>query len=192
MAGRTAHPPRELPGDRGRLRRRAPASTWRAGQSVSVRITVDSSTLSQPGAYQGELIARTDSPYGTAAPIDVVLQATPPKTWGKVTGTVLDGSGAPIAGATVAICTMYDTRTGACGPTTYTLKTDGHGGYQLWLDQGFNPLQIIAAENGYTPIMKIARIHKGESTTVDFTLAASGTFTQAKVQAYLRANLHAR
>ncbi|HEY7050176.1 MAG TPA: hypothetical protein VH373_23380 [Jatrophihabitantaceae bacterium] len=45
------------------------------GQTVSVRITADSSTLSQPGTNQGELIARTDSPYGTAAPIDVVLQA---------------------------------------------------------------------------------------------------------------------
>jgi N-acetylneuraminic acid mutarotase len=162
------------------------------GQTVSVRITADSSTLSQPGTYQGELILRTDSPYGTAAPLDVILQVSPPKQWGKITGAVSDSGGAPISGATVAICTMYDTRTGACGPTTYTLKTDGHGAYQLWLNQGFNPLQIIAAKDGYTPIMKIAHIRKGASTTVNFTLTQSSIYTQTKVQAYLRTTMDAR
>ncbi|HJP80175.1 MAG TPA: carboxypeptidase regulatory-like domain-containing protein [Pseudonocardiaceae bacterium] len=162
------------------------------GQTVSVRITTDSSVLSQPGTYQGELVAQTDSPYGTAAPVGVVLRVTPPAKWGKITGTVSDSSGAPIAGATVAICTMYDTRTGACGPTTYTLKTDGRGGYQLWLNQGFNPLQVIAAKDGYTPVMKIAKIHQGETTTTDFTLSASSDFTAAKVQEYLNAQMRSK
>lgn len=162
------------------------------GQSVTVHITADSSTLSQPGTYAGLLTVSTNSPYGMAGPVKVTLQVTPPKKWGKVAGTVLDSSGAPIAGATVAVCTMYDTRTGACGPTTYTLKTDGSGHYQLWLSSGFNPLQIIAAKDGYTPLMKIAHIRKGATTTVDFTLSKSSDFTQAKVRAYLNTNLYSK
>jgi hypothetical protein len=120
------------------------------------------------------------------------MQVTPPTTWGKVTGTVSDSAGAPVAGATVAICTMYDTRTGTCGPTTYTLKTDGHGAYQLWLNKGYNPLQIIAAEDGYTPVMKIARIQKGATTSVDFALAENSAYTRTKMQEYLTAHVHNR
>jgi hypothetical protein len=97
-----------------------------------------------------------------------------------------------VAGATVAICTMYDPQTGTCGPTTYTLKTGADGSYQLWLNQGFSPLQIIAAKDGYTPIMKVARIYKGETTMVDFALGQASSFTQAKVQEYLNAHVHSR
>ncbi|MGW0086580.1 carboxypeptidase regulatory-like domain-containing protein [Streptomyces sp. NPDC003393] len=162
------------------------------GQTVTVRITTDSSTLSQPGTYQGVLVVGTDTPYGNAQPVGVTMNVKPPKTWGKVTGTVSDSSGAPVAGATVAICTMYVPGTGRCGPTTYTLKTDGHGAYQLWLDKGFDPLQIIAAKDGYTPLMKIARIRKGATTTVDFTMVENGAFTQTKTQKFLTAHMHSR
>jgi N-acetylneuraminic acid mutarotase len=162
------------------------------GQSVAVRITTDSSTVSQPGTYDGQLVVGTDSPYGSAQPVAVTMQVTPPTTWGKVDGTVSDGSGAPVAGATVAICTMYDTATGMCGTTTYTLKTDGHGAYQLWLNKGYNPLQIIAAEDGYTPVMKIARIQKGATTTIDFALAQNSAYTRTKTQQYLTAHVHSR
>jgi hypothetical protein len=66
---------------------------------------------------------------------------------------------------------MYRPTTGACGPVTYTLKTNGSGNYQLWLDQGFSPLQIIAAKDGYQPVAKIAKISKGSTTTENFALA---------------------
>jgi hypothetical protein len=56
---------------------------------------------------------------------------------------------------------------------TYTLKTDNSGGYQLWLNQGFNPLQVIAAKDGYQPISKLARIIRGSSVTVNFSLNKS-------------------
>jgi N-acetylneuraminic acid mutarotase len=160
------------------------------GQTVTVQVTADSATVSQPGTFSGELVVGTDSPYGSAQPVAVTMNVTPPKTWGKVTGTVSDTSGAPVAGATVAICTMYAAGTGMCGPTTYTLKTDGHGAYQLWLNKGFDPLQIIAAEDGYTPLMKIARIQKGATTTVNFALAENGAYTVAKTQDYLTAHMH--
>ena len=160
------------------------------GQTVTVKVTTDSATLSQPGTYKGELVVGTDSPYGSAQPVAVTMDVTPPKTWGKITGTVSDSSGAPVGGATVAVCTMYAAGTGKCGPTTYTLKTDGHGHYQLWLDKGFDPLQVIAAEDGYTPQMKIAKVKQGATTTVDFALVKNSAFTQEKEQDFLTAHMH--
>jgi hypothetical protein len=65
---------------------------------------------------------------------------------------------------------MYDPRTGRCGPVTYTLKTDSTGYYQLWLHHGYNPLQIIAAKDGYQPQAKMVRITQGTTTTVDFAM----------------------
>jgi hypothetical protein len=162
------------------------------GKTVTVRVTADSTFVSQPGAYTGLLTVSTDTPYATAAPIKVTMNVTPPASWGKITGTVTGAGGTPLVGATVAICTMYETRTGTCGPTTFTLKTDATGGYQLWLNRGFNPLQVIAAKDGYIPAMKIARIQKGESVTTDFTLTGNSTFTSRKVQDYLKSTMRSR
>jgi hypothetical protein len=179
--------------------RSADASAWNAssslfavapGRTVTVRITADSSLVSQPGAYAGLLTISTDSPYASAGPVKMTMAVPPPASWGKITGTVTGSGGAPLAGATVAICTMDDTKTGACGPAKFTLKTDGAGHYQLWLNRGFNPLQVIAAKDGYTPAMKIARIQKGETVTTDFALTGDSAFTKAKVQEYLKNTMH--
>jgi N-acetylneuraminic acid mutarotase len=155
------------------------------GTTVTVRVTADSSMVSQPGTYQGLLSVSTNSPYASIGPVKVSMVATPPAAWGKIAGKVTTSTGTPVAGATVAICTMYDTRTGACGPTTFTLKTDGQGGYQLWLNKGYNPLQVIFAKDGYVPVMRIAKIQKGETVTVNVTLNGSSAFSQAKVRQYL-------
>ena len=149
------------------------AFTVSPGQSVTVAVTADSSAVAQPGGYAAELLVNTNTPYQTQ-PVTVGMHAQPPLTWGKVTGTVTDAStGNPIAGVTVQICTMYSLQTGTCGPVTYTLKTDNSGNYQLWLNQGFNPLQIIAAKDGYQPIAKLARIIRGSTVTVNFSLKKS-------------------
>ncbi|MFC0435626.1 carboxypeptidase regulatory-like domain-containing protein [Kutzneria buriramensis] len=155
------------------------------GKTVSVRITADSSAVSQPGTYQGLLFVSTDSPYASVGPVKVTMTATPPAAWGKIAGTVTSSSGTPIAGATVAVCTMYNTKTGTCGPTTFTLKTDGQGKYQLWLNKGFNPLQVIFAKDGFTPVMKIVKVQKGETVTTDVTLAGNSAFGTARTQQYL-------
>jgi hypothetical protein len=39
--------------------------------------------------------------------------------------------------------------------------------------QGFNPLQVIAAKDGYQPVAKLARIIKGSSVTLNFSLNKS-------------------
>ena len=149
------------------------AFTLSPGQSQTVAVTMDSSAVSQPGAYAAKLTIGTDSPY-QFAPIGVAMQANPPAAWSKVAGTVTDAStGNPIAGATVQICTQYNKSTGTCGQVTYTLKTDSSGNYQLWLNRGFNPLQIIAAKDGYQPATKLATLIKGVTTTVNFALNKS-------------------
>jgi N-acetylneuraminic acid mutarotase len=144
--------------------------TLTPGQSTTVAVTVDSSVLSQPGTYTADLTINSNSPY-QYQPVGITLQANPPSTWGKVTGTVTDAStGNPIAGATVEICTQYNKQTGTCGSVSYTLKTDTNGDYQLWLNQGYNPLQIIAAIDGYAPVSKVVKFIKGLTTTVNFAL----------------------
>lgn len=166
--------------------------TLAPGQKATVTVTADSSTVSQPGTYQGELTLDDDSPYAPSAPVAVTMVVNPPKAWGEITGTVTDSSGKPIAGATVAICTMYETQTGTCGPVTYTLQTDANGDYQLWLDKGFSPLEVIAAEDGYTPVMKIAKLTAGNTTSVAFTLNSASTVTQSTVQTFMNSHLHIR
>jgi N-acetylneuraminic acid mutarotase len=166
--------------------------TLTPGQKATVTVTADSSTVTQPGTYRADLTLDDNSPYATPAPVTVALTVNPPKTWGEIAGTVTDSSGNPIAGATVAICTMYDTQTGTCGPVTYTLQTNGSGGYQLWLDKGFSPLEVIAAKDGYTPILKIAKLTAGNTTTVAFVLNSASTVSLNTVQTYLNNHLHVR
>jgi N-acetylneuraminic acid mutarotase len=140
------------------------------GQHITVTVTMDSSVVSQPGTYPAKILFGNDSPY-QLAPVPVSMTVNPPSAWGKVAGTVTDaGTGKPVPGATVQVCTMYDPRTGTCGPVTYTLRTDSSGYYQLWLNHGYNPLQIIAAKDGYQPQEKTVRITQGTTTTVNFAL----------------------
>ena len=141
------------------------------GASVKVRISMDSSVVGQPGDYLALVDVSTNTPYASAS-ISATMHVTAPKAWGKLAGTVKDSVGSPLAGATVQVCTMYNTATGTCGPQSYTLKTDSNGYYQLWLNKGFNPLEIIAALQGYQPMLKVARVPAGGTTTVAFVLPA--------------------
>ncbi|MEV7983041.1 carboxypeptidase-like regulatory domain-containing protein [Streptomyces sp. NPDC086519] len=97
--------------------------------------------------------------------LPVEMHVAPPKTWGKITGTVLgvtaDGGTAPIAGATVQIDTWA---------TSYTLTTDTHGGYALWLDVRNNPLTVIVAKDGFQPTVATVKIKKKSTVTENFTL----------------------
>jgi hypothetical protein len=164
--------------------------TLNPGQSTTVYVTLDSATLSQPGSYTAQLGVGTSTPY-QFQPINITMQANPPSTWAKVMGTVTD-AGTPISGATVAICTMYDPQTGTCGPVTYTLTTNSQGGYQLWLNHGFSPLEVIAAKDGYTPVMRVASIIAGATTSLNFSLTKSTAATQPTVHHYLTTHLHVR
>ncbi|GIH15502.1 carboxypeptidase regulatory-like domain-containing protein [Rugosimonospora africana] len=136
--------------------------TLQPGASAKVTVTVDASVaaITQPGKYTGEVVVATDTPYLTA-PIAVSMTVNPPKTWGKITGTVTSAvDGSPVAGATVAITTSA---------ATYSLKTDKNGHYGLWLDAR-DGLQVIVAKDGYLPQVTTVRIKKGTTTTANFAL----------------------
>jgi N-acetylneuraminic acid mutarotase len=137
------------------------------GQSTTVTLTFDAAdaSVTQPGAYDAELGISTSTPY-LQPPVYVTLNATPPKTWGKITGTLTgancDGTSTPLAGAVVAV----DTATGS-----YTLLTDANGNYGLWLDKKADPLTLIASDSGWQPQTTQVRIVGGKITTSNFALA---------------------
>ena len=133
------------------------------GATAKVTVTLDASAsvVTQPGSYTAQLALGSDTPY-QLAPIDVTMRVSPPKTWGKITGTVTSATtGLPIAGATVQIDTWA---------ASYTLKTDKFGNYALWLDVRNNPLQLIIAKDGFQPQTTKVKIRKGETTTASFAL----------------------
>ncbi len=136
--------------------------TLAPGNSATVTVTLNAGVpdITQPGMFTAELAFGADTPY-SLTPVDVTMTVKPPKTWGKITGTVTSAAGAPIAGATVQIDTWA---------TSYTLKTDKNGQYALWLDVRNNPLQVIVAKDGFQPQVRIVKIAKGTATTADFSL----------------------
>ena len=136
------------------------------GTSVTVTLKLDAaaSVVTQPGDYKAKVTFTSDTPY-QVAPVDVTMTVSPPRTWGKVAGTVTgvacNGTSAPIAGATVQIDTWA---------AHYTLKTDASGRYALWLDKRNNPLQMIVAKDGWQPQTRIVRIRALQTTTADWAL----------------------
>ena len=105
------------------------------------------------------MIGTTDTPYPPQT-VPVSMTVNPPKTWGKITGTISGPSG-PLAGATIQVNGKA---------ANYLLRTDASGHYQLWLDTKDNPLQVICSDNGYHPQAATVKVKAGATTTQDFTL----------------------
>ncbi|MFF3877346.1 hypothetical protein [Streptomyces sp. NPDC001978] len=124
-----------------------PQMTIQPGASAKLVVTLDANVpaISQPGSYTATLTVGAKTPY-RMAPVTVTLTVNPPKSWGKITGTVAgaacSAASSPLAGATVRINS---------GKANYTLKTDSSGQYVLWLDTRNNPLTLIAAKDGWAP-----------------------------------------
>jgi N-acetylneuraminic acid mutarotase len=140
--------------------------TIQPGDSANVTVSLNANVdaITQPGTFAGQLTIGAKTPYGVS-PVPVTLTVNPPKTWGKITGTVT-GAGctatpAPLAGATVQI---------QASKATYTLKTDQKGQYVLWLDVRNNPLTVIAAKDGWAPQTESINMVRGKTTTADFAL----------------------
>ena len=147
------------------------------GQSVKVRLTADASQLTAPGNYAGALTFTTDTPYVTDA-LPVNLHVTAPQSWGQVTGTVTSAATAnspakPLPGATVQLCAARDAASGTCTHTKYTVTTDAHGVFSLWLPARGEQLAVVASTTGYAPATKEVTIHRGGVSELDFTLAAT-------------------
>jgi N-acetylneuraminic acid mutarotase len=136
--------------------------TLQPGASAVVTVTLDASvpTVTQPGTYTAALAIGTDTPY-PVSDVGVTMVVKPPNTWGKIAGTVTAVDGTLLAGVTIQIDTWAN---------SYTLKTDKNGQYALWLDVRNNPLQVIAAKDGYQPQVKTVKIKRGVTTPLDFAL----------------------
>ncbi|WP_237554580.1 MULTISPECIES: carboxypeptidase regulatory-like domain-containing protein [unclassified Streptomyces] len=140
--------------------------TLQPGASATVTVTEDASVpeITQPGDYTAQLALGSDTPYSLSA-VPVTLHVAPPKTWGKITGTVLGattaGGTAPLAGATVQIDSWA---------SSYTLTTTADGTYALWLDTRNNPLTVIVAKDGYQPAVATVKLTKGGTVTSNWTL----------------------
>jgi N-acetylneuraminic acid mutarotase len=140
--------------------------TLAPGKSAKVTVSLNANVadITQPGLYTSAVSIGTDTPYAVPA-VPVSMTVNPPKTWGKITGTVKSAAdGKPIPGATVQVDTWA---------TSYTLKTRTDGTYQLWLDTRNNPLQLIVAKDGFQPQIATVKITKGATTTTDFSLKKS-------------------
>ncbi|WP_255472498.1 S8 family serine peptidase, partial [Micromonospora sp. MP36] len=139
------------------------------GQSATVTVTLDAATMSvtQPGDLFADITVDSDTPYRTA-PVAVAMHVTPPKSWGKVTGTVsgldCEGVSAPLGGASVQL---------EAAGLSVRLPTDKDGRYAYWLDKKYDPLTLIAADKDYVSASRQVRIKAGATTTVNFTLKSS-------------------
>ncbi len=141
------------------------------GGSVTVAVTLNggSAAVTQPGAYTTDLELSTNTPYGTT-PVKMTMNVTPPKTWGKVTGTV---SGTSCTGATSSLAGATVQVDSAAGGST-TLSTGQDGQYSLWLDKTSNLLTLIVADDGWKTQTRKVRIKAGQTTTANFTLTPQG------------------
>jgi N-acetylneuraminic acid mutarotase len=135
--------------------------TLAPGASATVTVTVNANVpdITQPGTYTAAAVIGTDTPYAPQT-VPVSMTVSPPKTWGKITGTVTGPSG-PLAYATIQVQGKA---------ADYTVSTDASGHYQLWLDVANDPLQVICADSGYVPQSATVKIKKGTTTTQDFSL----------------------
>lgn len=140
--------------------------TLQPGASTTVTVTLDASVprIAQPGDFTATLALDNDTPYGMRK-VPVSLHVDPPKTWGKITGTIRgvqsDGTSKPLAGATVEIDSWA---------ASYSLRTAADGTFALWLDARNNPLDVIVAKDGYRPVATTLKIKKGTTLISDFTL----------------------
>lgn len=137
------------------------------GESQLVTVGLDAN-VEQPGAYGAQITVGHDTP-SEVDPVSVTMDVTPPNQWGKLAGTVTgvacDGTVTPLEDATVQL-----TGTGFA----VTLTTGEDGTYAWWMDVRANPLNVIAALDGYVPQSAETRIRAKKTTVLDFALQHTG------------------
>ncbi|GAA0460401.1 hypothetical protein Ade02nite_14670 [Paractinoplanes deccanensis] len=141
-----------------------PSLTLAPGTKATVTVTV-TAAVDQPGTYTGLVTVKENTPY-TVPPVGVTLNASPPKTWAKLMGTVTGascggGAGTPLAGATVQVDSWA---------TSLTFATDAQGAYAYWLDKRNNPLTLIAAKDGWKPQARTSKVNPAAPKVEDFAL----------------------
>ncbi|MFG1914724.1 S8 family serine peptidase [Micromonospora sp. NPDC048898] len=139
------------------------AVTLAPGAKVTVTVTM-TANVDQPGTYSGSVAIAENTPY-SVAPVAVTMTANPPKTWGKlmgtVTGTSCQGATSPLTGAVVQVDSWA---------SSLTFATDAEGKYAYWVDRRNNPLTLIVAKDGWKPQTRQTKINSTTPTVENFAL----------------------
>jgi hypothetical protein len=138
------------------------------GGTVNVTVTLSATTADQviqPGTDTAQILVSSPDTPQTLNPVNVTMNVTPPKGWGKIAGTVngedCSGKTSPLRGVVFA--------DGGKG-YSFTLRTDANGNYAFWAPAGASPFTLQASASGWIPQTKTASIRGGKTTTVNFTL----------------------
>lgn len=139
------------------------------GETVTVTVTLSATTddgVPQPGTYSAQLLVNADTPQ-SIDPIDVTMNVTPPKTWGKLMGTVTGTDCNNVTKGLTAVVFADGTK-----GFSWTAKTDKDGNYAFWGPK--DTYNLIASADGWIPQTKTAKIQQGKTTTVNFNLRPTG------------------
>jgi photosystem II stability/assembly factor-like uncharacterized protein len=120
-------------------------------------------TYSVTAAHSGFFSSTQSAPVAAGSTTTLNFKLA---TGGKLAGTVTNSSGAGVSGATVSI-------SGGSVPTSVTLTTSSTGAYAT----NFIPVgsyTITVSATGFATQSKTATVNTGQTTTVNFTLSASG------------------
>ena len=139
------------------------------GGTVTVTVTFTATTangVAQPGTYTGQILVNANAPQ-TINPIGVTMNVTPPKSWGKLKGTVT-GTDCNNVTKGLSAVVFADGSTGF----SWTARTDKNGNYAFWGPK--DTYTLIASANGWIPQSKTGKIQQGKTTTVNFNLRPTG------------------
>ncbi|WP_329139421.1 carboxypeptidase regulatory-like domain-containing protein [Streptomyces sp. NBC_01476] len=144
----------------------AKSLTLKGGKSVTVKLTLDATTMgaADVGDHRAALVVDSDTPYASVT-VPVTMSVTAPAGWGQLAGTVTgttSGGAVPLPGAVVEV----DSKNGGT-----TLTTDAQGGYRLWRPVSDGKLTVIVAADAYRPATRTVKLVKGGTVTADFALA---------------------
>ncbi|WP_018254635.1 S8 family serine peptidase [Salinispora mooreana] len=154
----------------------APSSfTLEPGESRKVKVTLTATAeagVEQPGRYSGELAFTADTP-NQVPPVQVEMNVSPPKSWGKLQGTV---TGVTCGGETAGVPATVRVNAAGSG-AGFTLTADASGKYMVWLPKG--RYDVIVAKDGWVPEFDRIRVTAGFVATLDFSLEPSADCTRA-------------
>jgi putative cell wall-binding protein/subtilisin family serine protease len=138
------------------------------GESVTVRVTTDSSFVNQPGSYTAGVGIVANTPVAVE-PVGVTMHVTPPLTWGKVTGTAYleDCSGGQVAGDSITV-DIRPVREGV--GDGWVIATDHEGSYARWINTQVGTLRMTATLTGYRPDTHLVDLVRGGTVAQDFSL----------------------
>ncbi|PWU45677.1 peptidase S8 [Micromonospora sp. S4605] len=140
------------------------SATLAPGEQVTVTVGM-TANVDQPGTYTASVAIKENTPY-TVSPVAVTMNVNPPKTWGKlmgtVTGTSCQGVSSPLSGAVVQVDSWA---------MSWTFATDAEGKYAYWMDRRNNPMTMIVAKDNWKPQTRQTRISTSMPTVEDFALS---------------------